>query len=403
LTDERRARILAANTAFAGQALRVLAVAYRAFTDAPEALSAENAEHDLVFVGLVGMIDPARPEVAPALKHAREAGIRTVMITGDFPDTAEAIARTIGLLRPGGKVLPGAALDGLDGAGLQKAVAETDVFARVSPAHKVNSPAHKVKIVDALQQGGAVVAMTGDGVNDAPALKRSDIGVAMGLTGTDVAKGAADMVLTDDNYASIVAAVEQGRIIYANIRKFVFFLLSSNIAEIMIIFLATLAGLPTPLTAIQLLWLNLITDGAPALALAMEKGDPDVMQYPPRPKTEPIVNGPMSLGIVVQTIAQTSVTLGAFVVGLGFALQSAGLGGLEAVLGFDWGSLVGEQKELLIRSGETMAFATLSLAGLCDAVAGRALPGLYGSVGAGLALDDRTGRCCGPSGCRSRC
>ncbi len=357
LTDERRARILAANTAFAGQALRVLAVAYRAFTDAPEALSAENAEHDLVFVGLVGMIDPARPEVAPALKHAREAGIRTVMITGDFPDTAEAIARTIGLLRPGGKVLPGAALDGLDAAGLQKAVAETDVFARVSPAHKV-------KIVDALQQGGAVVAMTGDGVNDAPALKRSDIGVAMGLTGTDVAKGAADMVLTDDNYASIVAAVEQGRIIYANIRKFVFFLLSSNIAEIMIIFLATLAGLPTPLTAIQLLWLNLITDGAPALALAMEKGDPDVMQYPPRPKTEPIVNGPMSLGIVVQTIAQTSVTLGAFVVGLGFALQSAGLGGLEAVLGFDWGSLVGEQKELLIRSGETMAFATLSLAEL---------------------------------------
>ncbi len=311
-------------------------------------------ERDLVFVGLIGMIDPPRPEVAPALNLARKAGIRTVMITGDFPDTAEAIARSIGLLRPGGKVMPGAQLDGLDDAGLQRVVAETDVFARVSPAHKV-------KIVDALQKGGAVVAMTGDGVNDAPALKRADIGVAMGMTGTDVAKGAAAMVLTDDNYASIVAAVEQGRIIYANIRKFVFFLLSSNVAEIMIIFLATLAGLPMPLTAIQLLWLNLLTDGAPALALAMEKGDPDVMDHPPRPKTEPIVNGPMRLGIVVQTIAQTSVTLAALIFGLGFALESAGLG---AVLSFNWGGLSGEQQELLIRTGETMAFATLSLAEL---------------------------------------
>ncbi len=357
LTDERRQRILAANSQFAGQALRVLAVAYRPYTESPESLTPESGDRDLVFVGLIGMIDPPRPEVAPALNLARKAGIRTVMITGDFPDTAEAIARSIGLLRPGGKVMPGAQLDGLDDAGLQRVVAETDVFARVSPAHKV-------KIVDALQKGGAVVAMTGDGVNDAPALKRADIGVAMGLTGTDVAKGAAAMVLTDDNYASIVAAVEQGRIIYANIRKFVFFLLSSNVAEIMIIFLATLAGLPSPLTAIQLLWLNLITDGAPALALAMEKGDPDVMDHPPRPKTEPIVNGPMRLGIVVQTIAQTSVTLAALIFGLGFALESAGLGGLGAVLSFNWGGLSGEQQELLIRTGETMAFATLSLAEL---------------------------------------
>ncbi len=357
LTPERRARILAANAHFASQALRVLAVAYRAYAEAPEDLSAETAERDLVFVGLIGMIDPARPEVAPALRHAREAGIRTVMITGDFPDTAEAIARSIGLLRANGRVLPGAALDGLDEAGLQKAVAETDVFARVSPAHKV-------QIVDALQKSGAVVAMTGDGVNDAPAVKRADIGVAMGLTGTDVAKGAADMVLTDDNYASIVAAVEQGRIIYANIRKFVFFLLSSNVAEIMIIFLATLAGLPSPLTAIQLLWLNLITDGAPALALAMEKGDPDVMQQPPRPKTEPIVNRSMRLGIIVQTVAQTAVTLCALIIGLGFGLEQAGLGGLGAVLGFNWGALDAAQQDLLIRTGETMAFATLSLAEL---------------------------------------
>ncbi|MEK7329071.1 MAG: HAD-IC family P-type ATPase, partial [Chloroflexota bacterium] len=179
---------------------------------------------------------------------------------------ARAIAENIGLLRSGasnGKVLPGAALDKMTDAEILQAVKETDVFARVSPQHKV-------MIVDALRRTGAVAAMTGDGVNDAPALKKSDIGVAMGITGTDVAKEAADMVLTDDNYASIVAAVEQGRIIYANIRKFVFFLLSSNVAEIMIIFLSTLAGLPTPLTAIQLLWLNLIPDGAPALALAME-------------------------------------------------------------------------------------------------------------------------------------
>ena len=165
----------------------------------------------------------------------------------------------------------------------------TDVFARVSPEHKL-------RIVDALRANDEVVAMTGDGVNDAPAIKRADIGVAMGITGTDVAKETADMVLTDDNYASIVAAIEQGRVIYANIRKFVFFLLSSNVAEIMIIFLATLAGLPTPLTAIQLLWLNLLTDGAPALALAMEKGDPDIMAQQPRPKNESIVNGPMRAG-----------------------------------------------------------------------------------------------------------
>ena len=200
------------------------------------------------------------------------------MITGDYPNTARAIAETIGLLRPGHQVLTGADT-GRDERRRAEATRskQTDVFARVSPEHKM-------RIVDALQANGEVVAMTGDGVNDAPAIKRADIGVAMGITGTDVAKETADMVLTDDNYASIVSAVEQGRIIYANIRKFVFFLLSSNVAEIMIIFLATLAGLPAPLTAIQLLWLNLITDGAPALALAMEKGDPDIMDQQAAPE-----------------------------------------------------------------------------------------------------------------------
>jgi Ca2+-transporting ATPase len=359
LTPAVREHIAEANATFASDALRVLAVAYRAYDHRPEPMTPENAERGLTFIGLIGMIDPARPEVKPAIQHAREAGIRTVMITGDYPDTAKAIAQTIGLLRPGGKVLPGAALDKMSGDELLQAVQETDVFARVSPQHKVT-------IVDALRKTGAVAAMTGDGVNDAPALKRSDIGVAMGITGTDVAKESADMVLTDDNYASIVAAVEQGRIIYSNIRKFVFFLLSSNVAEIMIIFIATLARLPVPLTAIQLLWLNLITDGAPALALAMEKGDPDVMKRPPRPRDEPIVNGSMRLGIVVQTIAQTGATLAALLVGIvspvwEFGLVPADLNPFLYVTPANWAELNALTGGEAVRSGETMAFVTLSL------------------------------------------
>ncbi|PJF24693.1 MAG: ATPase, partial [Phototrophicales bacterium] len=298
LDDAMRKRILEANEQMTKDALRVLGVAYRAVKDVPnnpEELKTDELEKDLIFVGLIGMIDPARAEVRPALEKAREAGIRTVMITGDYPNTAHAIAETIGMLKKGRGVMTGAQLDALSDDHLRDIINRTSVFARVSPEHKM-------RIVDALQANGEVVAMTGDGVNDAPAIKRADIGIAMGITGTDVAKETADMVLTDDNYASIVAAVEQGRIIYSNIRKFVFFLLSSNIAEIMIIFLATLAGLPVPLTAIQLLWLNLITDGAPALALAVEKGDPDIMQQKPRAKDEPIINRSMALGITIQTI-----------------------------------------------------------------------------------------------------
>ncbi len=355
LNDDLRARILAANLDMAKDALRVIAVAYRVTRELPAATS-EDTERDLVFLGLFGMIDPARPEVPPALARARKAGIRTIMITGDYPDTAAAIGRAIGLLQPGRQVMPGAEMDRLDDAALVKALDTTDIFARVSPTHKV-------RIVEAIKQRGEVVAMTGDGVNDAPALKRADIGIAMGITGTDVAKETADMVLTDDNYASIVSAVEQGRIIYANIRKFVFFLLSSNVAEIMIIFLATLAGLPSPLTAIQILWLNLVTDGAPALALALEKGDPDVMDYPPRPKTEPIVHGPMRLGIVVQAIAQTSAVLGAFGVGLYWHLGAAQLAAgnpLLALINYNWSGVD-------VQTAETMAFVTLSLAELIRA------------------------------------
>lgn len=349
LTEEKRQEILAANDAMTRDALRVLGVAYRIDRDVPDTeLTPEMVENDLVFVGLIGMIDPPRQEVKPALQKAMQAGIRTVMITGDFPNTARAIAEEIGLLRPGHKVLAGADLDGQDDEQLQRTVMETDVFARVSPEHKM-------RIVDALQANHQIVAMTGDGVNDAPAIKRADIGVAMGITGTDVAKGAADMVLTDDNYASIVSAVEQGRIIYSNIRKFVFFLLSSNVAEIMIIFLATLAGLPAPLTAIQLLWLNLVTDGAPALALAMEKGDPDIMQHKPRPKDEPIINGPMRLGIFVQMVMQTVVVLAAFLVGLYWELGFNPLTTLFS--GFDW-------SQYDVQTAETMAFLTLSMAEL---------------------------------------
>ena len=251
------------------------------------------------------MIDPARPEVKPAIEKARHAGIRTVMITGDYPDTARAIASQIGLLRTDGQVHTGTELDRMSDDELKQTVEHTDVFARVSPQHKV-------RIVEAFRAREQVVAMTGDGVNDAPALKRADIGVAMGITGTDVSKETADMVLTDDNYVSIVSAVEQGRIIYSNIRKFVFYLLSCNVAEIAIIFIATLAGWPTPLTAIQLLWLNLLTDGAPALALGMEKGDPDIMEQKPRPKHEPIINRLMMIRIAVMTVALTSVVLAAF-------------------------------------------------------------------------------------------
>jgi Ca2+-transporting ATPase len=353
LTDEKRQRILEANDHMTRDALRVLGVAYRIEKEIPfheGELKVHEIERELVFVGLIGMIDPARPEVKPALQEASDAGIRTVMITGDYPNTARAIAETIGLLKPGHKVSTGADLDKMDAETLKHEIRTTDVFARVSPEHKM-------RIVDALQANQEVVAMTGDGVNDAPAIKRADIGVAMGITGTDVAKETADMVLTDDNYASIVSAVEQGRIIYSNIRKFVFFLLSSNVAEIMIIFLATLAGLPAPLTAIQLLWLNLVTDGAPALALAMEKGDPGIMKQKPRAKSEPIINRSMGLGIVIQTIAQTGAVLTAFGLGLYWHIDQALPAGMNPIIGLiqhDW-------RGVDVQTAETMAFLTLSL------------------------------------------
>jgi Ca2+-transporting ATPase len=238
------------------------------------------------------------------------------MITGDYPDTARAIAEDIGLMEEGHQVLTGRALDEMDADQLAQEAERTDVFARVTPEHKV-------RIVAALKDANQVVAMTGDGVNDAPALKRADIGIAMGITGTDVAKETADMVLTDDNYASIVAAIDQGRVIYSNIRKFVFYLLSCNGAEILTILTAIMIGQPSPLTAIQLLWLNLVTDGAPALALGLEKGDPDIMDNPPRPVSEAIINREMWSRIGIQTVAIAAVTLTAYFIGLRFFPEAA--------------------------------------------------------------------------------
>jgi Ca2+-transporting ATPase len=339
LDDNLCAEVLAANDAMTGQALRVLGMAYRLVPAMPEEISSAELEKDLIFAGLIGMIDPPRIEVKPALDKAREAGIRTVMITGDYPNTARAIAESIGLLLPGREVRTGADIHDLSKAEMREVAMNTDVYARVSPEHKM-------KIVEALRDNGDVVAMTGDGVNDAPAIKLADIGIAMGITGTDVAKETADMVLTDDNYASIVSAVEQGRIIYSNIRKFVYYLISCNMAEIMVIFIATLFGWPSPLTAIQLLWLNLVTDGAPALALGTEKGDPDIMKQAPRPPKEGIINKYMRNGVIVQTIAITAATLGAYFIGL-------------------------NTDPAQVQFAETMAFVTLSCSELLRAFTAR--------------------------------
>ena len=305
LTSAMRAEILARNHAMASSALRVLAVACRPLSAVPEEMSPAQVEKDLHFLGLLGMIDPARPEVIDALKVAHAAGLKCVMVTGDYKDTAEAIAREIGLLQPGGKVLTGPEIEKMSDAELAACANDLQVCCRVSPQHKT-------RIVDAMKANDHVVAMTGDGVNDAPALKRANIGVAMGITGTDVAKQTADMVLTDDNFASIVSAIEQGRIIYSNIRKFVYFLLACNIGEILIIFFAMLFGMPIPLKPVQLLWLNLVSDGAPALALGLEKGDSDIMRQPPRSPTEPVINREMAIGIGVVGVVDAVAILTVF-------------------------------------------------------------------------------------------
>ncbi|MDO8547629.1 MAG: cation-translocating P-type ATPase, partial [Nitrospirales bacterium] len=282
LTNEVRQEILAANQNFASQALRVLGVAMRPLDCEPEAYGAATLEQGLIFLGLMGMKDPIRPEVKIAVETCRGAGVRTVMITGDHRDTAVAIAVELGLLSGDQRAVSGADLDHMSDAALADQVEGIAVYARVSAEHKL-------RVVRAWQSRGAVVAMTGDGVNDAPAVKAADIGVAMGITGTDVTKEASDMVVTDDNFASIAAAVEEGRGIYENIQKSIHFLLSINISLIILMLLATLLDLPLPLLPVQILWINLVTNGLPALALAMDPKDPDLMRRPPRAPNERIL------------------------------------------------------------------------------------------------------------------
>ena len=305
LTEEKRQEILSVNQSFAESALRVIGSAYRNMDKVDTSFESEN---DLIFTGLVGMIDPPREEAKAAIDVCKKAGIQVKMITGDHKITATAIGRQLGIVDGDAVAIEGRAITEMDDTQLQECVKTTNVFARVSPEHKV-------RLVDAVRANGNIAAMTGDGVNDAPSLKHADIGIAMGITGTDVSKEAADMILTDDNFASIVKAVAEGRTIYSNIRKVVGFLLSCNIGEILVIFLAILAGLPTPLVTIQLLAINLITDAFPAFALGMEKEESGVMDRAPRDPAEPIVDKKMRIAVVVQSVFLALGTLGSFLFG----------------------------------------------------------------------------------------
>ena len=307
LTEEKRAEILAYNKSFADQALRVLAAAYKTYTAIPEDQSPENLEKDMVFIGLTGMIDPVRPEVVEAIKQCRSAGIRPIMITGDHKDTAVAIAKQLGILNDESGALSGSQLDELDDEFYFENIENYSVYARVQPQHKT-------KIVKTFKEKGYVCAMTGDGVNDAPSIKTSDIGVAMGITGTDVTKNVADMVLADDNFATIVGAVEEGRRIYDNIRKAIQFLLASNMSEVVGIFTATLMGF-TLLKPVHILWINLITDTLPALALGMEKAEGDVMARPPRESNSGIFAEGLGTDVIYQGIMVAALTLIAYFTG----------------------------------------------------------------------------------------
>jgi magnesium-transporting ATPase (P-type) len=365
LTDARRGEIAGTVDRLAGLALRTLAVAYRSVPEGERPPADESVERELTYLGLVGIIDPPRREAREAIAEAGAAGVRTIMITGDHPATAARIACDLGLTRGDAAALTGAELDELDEAAFSRAVREVSVYARVAPAHKL-------RIVDALQEDGHIVAMTGDGVNDAPALKAADIGVAMGVTGTDVAKEAADMVLADDNYATIVAAVREGRGIFANIRTFLRFLLSSNIGEVLTMFLgvvfAGVIGLDetgeavaTPLLATQILWINLLTDSAPALALGVDPPAGDVMRRPPRGAGDSVIDREMWVGI--------------FWVGL--VMAAATLLALDLRLP---GGLVGSGGD--VETARTMAFTTLVVAQLFNCFNARsdrvsALPRLF--------------------------
>ena len=343
LTDERRAEIQATNDGLAGEALRTLAVAFRSLprSGAGQEVFGERVENDLVFVALFGLIDPPRREARDSVQRAKGAGIRPVMITGDHPRTAAVIATELDIA-PDARAVSGLELESMTDEELDETVRDVSVYARVNPEHKL-------RIVNALQRQGLTVAVTGDGVNDAPALKKADIGIAMGISGTDVSREAADIVLADDNFATIVAAIEEGRTIFANIRKFLRYLLSSNIGEVMTMFFGVLladvigltaadTGLVLPLAATQILWINLVTDGAPALALGLDPSDPDLMSQPPRPPDEGVITGAMWRGVLFVGAVMAAGTL--------MVLDWALPGGLIAGAG-------------TLAYAQTMAFTTL--------------------------------------------
>jgi len=326
LSESRRMAWQERVDSMANDGLRVLGIAWRPWGSLPEQIT-DEIERGLELIGLIGILDPARPEAKVAVQRAREAGIRTIMITGDHVLTAEAIARDLGIIAEGEKAITGSELDKLKDDELEAAARGTSCFARVSPAHKL-------RLVQVLQNQNNIVAMTGDGVNDAPALKQADIGVAMGITGADVSKGASEMILTDDNFRSIVAAIEEGRAIYDNIKKFIKYMLSSNVGEILVMFVALLINLPIPLLAIQILWINLVTDGLPAIALGFEPAEKGVMNRRPRPTNESIFAGGAGIHIVLVGILIAILTLISYVwgystIGLDASAPSLGLERLE--------------------------------------------------------------------------
>jgi Ca2+-transporting ATPase len=346
MTATEQEKVLSNNKDMAKQALRVLGMAYKYIDSVPEKLVSEELENDLIFAGLVGMIDPERAEAAGAVKVAKEAGIRPIMITGDHRDTAEAIAGRLGIIKPGddAAVLTGAELNQMSDADLAQNISKYSVYARVSPEHKV-------RIVKAWQQEGKVVAMTGDGVNDAPSLKQADIGVGMGITGTEVSKGASDMVLADDNFATIVVAVEEGRKVFSNIQKAIQYLMAANLGEVLTLFIATLLGWDT-LLPIHLLWINLVTDTFPAIALGMEPAEKDLMAHKPRGKNSNFFSGGVMSSIIYQGILEAAAVLFVYWSALQWpAHTAANMPGLDATGLYD----------LQHADALTMAFATLGL------------------------------------------
>ncbi|MDE6156367.1 MAG: calcium-translocating P-type ATPase, PMCA-type, partial [Eubacterium sp.] len=338
MTDEKRQEITASNKEMADKALRVLCCAMRIYKDKPESEEADALEKELCYIGLTGMIDPVRPEVVDAIKECRAAGIRPIMITGDHKDTAVAIAKDLGIIKDESGAITGAELNKISDEDLMTEIEKYSVYARVQPEHKV-------RIVKTWKAKGKITAMTGDGVNDAPSIKNADIGVGMGITGTDVTKNVADMVLADDNFATIVSAVAEGRRIYDNIRNSIQFLLSSNLSEVVSIFVATLMGF-TIFEPVHLLWINLITDCLPALALGLEKGEKDIMNRAPRNSKDGIFAGGMGFDVVYQGLMVTVLTLLAYFFGTNQL-------GVTLATGTD---------EIIHQNGMTMAFLTLAMA-----------------------------------------